>query len=136
MEEISKIQVAGGPEDANKGGKYAVVLNEHQMMKKVCEDRLNEYEQEPTIFHGKTATKYIIQRDSDHWLKKRRPLAAKDAEGVAGRRHIEFAKNLFISWDDDGSGVLEPQEIIKPLISLGLSSDHNFAKKILQALDP
>lgn len=52
------------------------------------------------------------------------------------RKHIEFAKNLFISWDDDGSGALEPQEVIKPLIAMGLSSDSNFAKKILQALDP
>jgi len=30
-------------------------------------------------------------------------------EGEAmNRKHIEFAKNLFISWDDDGSGALEP----------------------------
>ena len=39
-------------------------------------------------------------------------------------------------WDDDFSGVLEAQEVIKPLVSLGLSSDSNFARKILQALDP
>jgi len=26
---------------------------------------------------------------------------------VANRKHIEFAQNLFLSWDDDGSGVLE-----------------------------
>ena len=42
---------------------------------------------------------------------------------------------MFISWDDDGSGVLEAEEIIKPLIGLGLSSDSKFAIKILQALD-
>jgi hypothetical protein len=40
---------------------------------------------------------------------------------ASNRKHIEFAKNLFISWDDDGSGVLEAEEIIKPLIRLGLS---------------
>ena len=55
---------------------------------------------------------------------------------VSNRRHIEFAKNLFVSWDDDGSGLLEPHEIIKPLIGMGLSSYHNFARKIIQALDP
>ena len=32
--------------------------------------------------------------------------------------------------------MLDPHEIIKPLIGMGLSSDHNFAKKIIQALDP
>lgn len=55
---------------------------------------------------------------------------------TSNRKHLEFAKNLFISWDDDGSGNLEPEEIIKPLIGLGLSTDHNFGKKIIQALDP
>ena len=52
------------------------------------------------------------------------------------RKNIEFATNLFISWDDDGSGVLEADEIIKPLISLGLAPNSDFAVKLLQALDP
>jgi len=52
------------------------------------------------------------------------------------RRNIEFAKDLFISWDDDGSGVLEADEIIKPLVALGLAPDSHFARKILNALDP
>ena len=49
---------------------------------------------------------------------------------------MEFAKNLFIAWDDDGSGVLEAKEIIKPLISLGLAPNSDFAIKLLQAVDP
>ena len=56
-------------------------------------------------------------------------------QDTSSRRHLEFAKNLFVSWDDDGSGMLEPDEIIKPMIGLGLSTDHHFAKKIIQALD-
>ncbi len=52
-------------------------------------------------------------------------------KNLNNRTHIEFAKNLFISWDDDGSGVLEAEEIIKPLVGLGLSSDSKFAIKIL-----
>lgn len=63
----------------------------------------------------------------------KRKVLAKD---LNNRKHIEFAKNLFLSWDDDGSGVLEADEIIKPLVGLGLSSDSKFAIKILQALDP
>ena len=50
--------------------------------------------------------------------------------------NIEFAKNLFVSWDDDGSGVLEAKEIIKPLISLGLAPNSDFAIRLLQAVDP
>ena len=52
------------------------------------------------------------------------------------RKNIEFATNLFISWDDDGSGELEADEVIKPLISLGLAPNSDFAVKLLQALDP
>lgn len=42
---------------------------------------------------------------------------------------------MFLSWDEDGAGELESNEIIKPLIAMGLSSDSKFAKKLLQALD-
>jgi hypothetical protein len=81
------------------------------------------------MFQGKPPKKYIIAKETDHWVKKHR-ITSNEVDSQ-NRRHIEFAKNLFISWDDDGSGILEPQEIIKPLIGLGLSSDHHFAKKIL-----
>lgn len=50
--------------------------------------------------------------------------------------NVEFAKNLFVSWDDDGSGVLDAKEIIKPLISLGLAPNSDFAIRLLQAVDP
>mmetsp|Transcript_31730 Transcript_31730/g.42026 ORF Transcript_31730/g.42026 Transcript_31730/m.42026 type:complete len:174 (-) Transcript_31730:495-1016(-) len=66
-----------------------------------------------------------MQRDHHH----------RDSEEI-NRKNIEFAKDLFISWDDDGSGVLEAEEIIKPLISLGLAPNSDFAVKLLQALDP
>ena len=52
------------------------------------------------------------------------------------RKNIEFAKNLFISWDDDGSGTLEAGEIIKPLITLGLAPNSEFATRLLHAIDP
>ena len=50
--------------------------------------------------------------------------------------HIEIAKNLFLSWDDDGSGILEVEELINPLLALGLASDADFAEQLLQHLDP
>lgn len=69
---------------------------------------------------------------ADKWMEKRKTTGTV---AHSNRKHIEFAKNLFISWDDDGSGELEAEEIIKPLVELGLSSDSKFAMKIIQALD-
>lgn len=64
-------------------------------------------------------------------MKKRKLLSKTETN----RKHVEFAKNLFISWDDNGTGELNSSEIIKPLIAMGLSSDSKFAHKLLQALD-
>lgn len=66
-----------------------------------------------------------MQRDINH----------RESEDL-NRKNLEFAKDLFISWDDDGSGVLEADEIIKPLISLGLAPNSEFAILLLQSLDP
>ena len=41
-----------------------------------------------------------------------------------------------MSWDRDGDGEITEDELIKPLVSLGLAPDHNFARKICVALDP
>jgi hypothetical protein len=59
----------------------------------------------------------------------------KKEDETVDRKNIEFAKNLFVSWDDDGSGTLEANEIIKPLIQLGLAPDSNFARKLIDSLD-
>lgn len=42
---------------------------------------------------------------------------------------------MFILWDDDGSGELDITEITKPLITLGLSTDSQFVKKLIKALN-
>ena len=86
---------------------------------------------------------FIRGLDSNTWVKRHkfnelrlaRDTRLREDEEV-NRKNIEFATNLFISWDDDGSGVLEADEIIKPLISLGLAPNSDFAVKLLQALDP
>lgn len=41
-----------------------------------------------------------------------------------------------MSWDDDGSGILEEEEIIHPLVSLGLASDSAFSRQLISTLDP
>lgn len=40
-------------------------------------------------------------------------------------------KDIFIAIDEDGSGTMDQDELIKALLSLGLSQDINFAKRIL-----
>ena len=49
---------------------------------------------------------------------------------------MAFAKDLFLSWDENGNGIMDEMELIKPLVSLGLAPDRKFAHKIVQALDP
>ena len=64
-------------------------------------------------------------------MKKRKLLSKTETN----RKHVEFAKNLFLSWDEDHKGELKSSDIIKPLIAMGLSSDSKFVTKLLQALD-
>ena len=83
---------------------------------------------------------YMRGHDSGNWVRKhkfneiRRNKAGQEDDRE--RKNIEFAKDLFISWDDDGSGSLEAEEIIKPLITLGLAPNSDFATRLLRAIDP
>lgn len=52
------------------------------------------------------------------------------------RANLEFAKDIYLSWDENGDGDIDENEIIKPLVSLGLAPDSAFARKICQSLDP
>ena len=49
---------------------------------------------------------------------------------------IKFAEKLFYSWDDDGSGILELDEIADQLISLKLAPDKIFVLQLIRSLDP
>ncbi|CDW75722.1 iki3 domain containing protein [Stylonychia lemnae] len=98
------------------------------------DERFKELERDQIEFHGQPPGIFIKNKQAEKWMSKRKVQAG--GQNTTNRKHVEFAKNLFISWDDDGSGVLEAEEIIKPLVGLGLSSDSKFAVKILQSLDP
>ena len=67
------------------------------------------------------------------WLKKRHLL---QDDRIQLKDQIEFAKKLFYSWDDDGSGVLEIDEIWEPLIALGLAPGKEFVFQLIKSLDP
>ncbi|CAI2382258.1 unnamed protein product [Moneuplotes crassus] len=74
----------------------------------------------------------LIGFDISQWLRKRGYLAG---DRVNIKDQIEFAKKLFFSWDDDGSGVLEIDEISEPLITLGLAPDKKFVVQLIKSLD-
>ena len=74
----------------------------------------------------------IIGFDVHQWLKKRGYL---HGDKVNLKDQIDFAKKLFLSWDDDGSGILEIDEISGPLITLGLAPDKKFVVQLIQSLD-
>ena len=54
---------------------------------------------------------------------------------VQTKDQIDFARKLFYSWDDDGSGILDLDEIAEPLIALGLAPDKVFVAQLIKSLD-
>jgi len=58
------------------------------------------------------------------------------AEELQNRANLEFAKDIYLSWDENGNGDMDSNEIVKPLMSLGLAPNSAFARKICQALVP
>ena len=78
-------------------------------------------------YKGLSPALKLAAKAGEEWMRKRKMIS----QYSSNRKHIEFAKNLFLSWDDDGSGILDAEELVKPLISLGLSSDSKFATKLL-----
>ena len=85
---------------------------------------------------GMPAKTFIKTKDQKRWIAKHKVHGKEDETDIVTRKNVEFAKDLFLSWDDDGSGELSANEIIKPLVSLGLAPDSEFARRILSALDP
>lgn len=85
-----------------------------------------------TILKAIPPERIILDKQTEDWMIKR----SLGSNFKGDRKAKDFAKQLFLSWDDDGSGVLDSDEILQPLLALGLSSDMQFAEKLLSALDP
>ena len=84
------------------------------------------------MFLGVKPDIVCVNKNTEKWVDKRNP----ENNRAATKKTIKFAKDLFLSWDDDGSGVLEEEEIVHPLLSLGLASDSAFARQLISTLDP
>ena len=50
---------------------------------------------------------------------------------IKAQSDVDFAKELFKTWDDDNSGKLDLEELTLPLTALGLISDMSMTKKLL-----
>lgn len=81
-------------------------------------------------FGGIPPAQLLAIKKGEQWMKKRNMFSKTEVN----RKHVEFAKNLFLSWDDESAGELNPDEIKKPFIAMGLSTDSKFASKLLEAL--
>lgn len=85
---------------------------------------------------GATAESYLKKLNNQKWINSHKTNKIVADDEVTSRKNIEFAKDLFLSWDTDNDGQINENDIIRPLVSLGLAPDSKFARKICQALDP
>lgn len=61
---------------------------------------------------------------AENWINKRKPKKTENNSNYHTKeKHVDFAKELFLIWDEDQAGTLDLDEITKPLIALGLSTD-------------
>jgi len=65
-----------------------------------------------------------------NWVKNHTKIIKIDEEEAALKVNLEFAKDIFVSWDENDDGLMEEDEVIKPLVSLGLAPDSKFARRI------
>lgn len=94
---------------------------------------------------------YLSNLRQEKWIRTRKAKVSSRPNQQAGgdgenltdaqqkaiqKGQIEIAKNLFLTWDGDGEGSLSAFEIIKAFVSIGLSQDHNFARKIMASIRP
>ena len=79
----------------------------------------------------KSAKHYLLDKTATSWISNHN-LATRDEF----RKMVDFAKELFLSWDTDYSNTMEEWELVKPMISLNLVPNFGVAKIICSALDP
>lgn len=80
-------------------------------------------------YDGMTAAQMITTQQGADWMEKRKKNMFK-----SNRQHLEFAKGLFLSWNDDGSGIVHAEDVIKPLTALGVASNSKLVESLVQQL--
>lgn len=92
--------------------------------------RFQDLEDPRKNYQGRPADQFVKYKDNRKWMKHRN-FGDKDFREQDQR---DFIKDIFIAIDEDGSGTMDQDELIKALLSLGLSQDIQFAKKIVNVL--
>ena len=100
--------------------KFYLVIDEEDRRFKELEPPFKQYE-------GKPAMQHLRDMDKIKWMRQRKMPGAQQTEND----QVQLMKDIFIAIDEDGSGTMDQDELIKALLSLGLSQDITFAKRIL-----
>jgi hypothetical protein len=76
---------------------------------------------------AKLAAVTLHESEREVWLKRR----GQKVQTVDSKAFSSFVKELFSTLDNDGSGTLEPEELILPLLSLGLAPSASYLEKVV-----
>jgi len=80
------------------------------------------------MYKGVTANRFLHEKVRSKWMRNRN--LGLNIE--AGQKQKEFIKDIFVAIDEDSSGTMDHEELIKALLCLGLSQDLNFSKRIIK----
>lgn len=80
------------------------------------------------VLLGLSDIMFLTLKNTEYWMKTR------GIDQRSKEKHFEFARDLFKIWDSDNGGFLDFDEISLPLISLGLSTDSGFVRKLIKSL--
>lgn len=83
-----------------------------------------------------SAERYLKRSQNKRWLDLHRNKKVENQQEGTNQKDLQFAKDLFAVWDSDGNGSISENEIVRPLVSLGLAPDAKFAIKICRSLEP
>jgi Ca2+-binding EF-hand superfamily protein len=80
------------------------------------------------LFKGMKATTLLKQNGMHHWIETN----GMKRNVFHNRETKKLIKEVFTAIDEDGSGALDTEELIKALLCMGLSKDVDFAKRIIK----
>lgn len=90
-------------------------------------------EEEETELKRKRNNEIVLKKNEMEWLKEHNPNKFKILKERQDR--LRDLKKWFDCFDSDGSGTISADELIDPLLSLGLAKDVKEVQKMIQEVD-